>query len=154
MKKRMKMNRIKLLAVSIFAVALSGCGGGGSSSGGGQAAAGSYAAQVTGTVSWASGSFPLEGGLGLIIDADGSIRHFDGDKLVGQGSISGKRLNWITNLTSIPFFNQPSLRCTGQWKFSGTLDGLLIGGSHSSANAVCNGVIVNIGGTFKGQKRQ
>lgn len=140
-----------LLALTLV---LAGCGGGGSSSGGGTAAgvgvAGTYGGQGTITLSGGGVSVTQPGSVTITISPTGSVMVDTGDPSTGSGSLAGD--SFTANQPLAPIGTSIGLSCTGDVLWNGTVSGNTITGTISSSGASCNGLAMDISGSFSATK--
>lgn len=138
----------------MFAVffALSACGGGGdSSSGAGGTAPVSHAGTYNGfamvTVSM-PGLAPetVTGTIQIVIDTAGNVTSDPNTPFSGDGTLTG---NSFTVMVPAGSVNQPGIACAGMIVITGTVSGNTTSGSISGDAVACNGVPVQISGTFE-----
>lgn len=152
-----------------LAVMLTACGGGDSSSGGGGDAgeaaggaggpapaagggnpgnrfAGRYAG--IGTITLNAPGLPPEsvtGSITFVIDSRGNVTSDPGIPQSGTGRLNG---NSFTVTVPGSRFNEPGLNCSGSLLIRGTVSGQTINGTFSGSGFTCNGVPVQLSGTY------
>ena len=140
---------MKAITIVVLSFLLTACGGGSSGGGGGAPAsfAGMYGGIATITLS-APGMAPetIRGSIRFEIDGQGNITSDPGTDFSGTGTLNGNRFTVAVPGSSL---NQPGLRCTGAFVFTGSISGNTIDGSISVSGFVCNGVPIQVSGTFQ-----
>ena len=140
---------MKAITIVVLSFLLTACGGGSSGGGGGAPAsfAGMYGGIATITMS-APGATPqtIRGTIQFEIDGQGNITSDPGTDFSGTGTLNGNRFTVTVPASSL---NEPGLRCTGAIVFTGSISGDSMNGSISVSGFVCNGVPIQVSGTFQ-----
>lgn len=136
------------MAVMVVAALLTACGGGSSSGGGGSGNqfAGTYNGFATLTLS-APGVPPetISGTIRIVVDDRGNVTTDPGSSAPGAGRLNG---NSFTATVPGAQLNEPGLTCTGSILVKGTLSGDNVTGTHSGNALVCNGIPIQVNGTY------
>jgi len=138
---------LRLLTGFVFAMSVAACGGGSSSGGGGGGSpAGTYNGMATATLS--SPGLPtmtLSGSIQFVIDAQGTVISDPNSGAAGMGMLNGNSF-----IVTVPgsFANQPGVTCAGSLQLSGTISNNTITGTFSQSGFSCNGIAINVTGSF------
>jgi hypothetical protein len=130
---------------------ISACGGGGgdSNSGGGgddsTRHAGTYKGPTTINIQIAGSTVSDSFTVTFVINPNGTVTiTADESGDTSTGMVSGDTISWSEDFN----FSEDGVTCTGSASGNGTIDGNTINGSYSSNSIVCNGLPVNITGSF------
>jgi hypothetical protein len=138
-----------------LALLLTGCGGGGTSSGAGPTpagvgAAGTYGGSGTITVSGSGVSVTVPGSITFTISPTGMVTVDTGDAAPGSGALAGDTFEASQPLA--PIGTASGLSCSGEVLYHGTVSGGSITGTISSSGARCNGLAMDVSGSFSATK--
>jgi hypothetical protein len=144
MPKKSTLHHLGLL-VTLFSIASCGGGGGGGSTTN-PSFVGTYLGTAETTVTGPQVSLPARGSIQIVVSSDNTVSVSDpGQPPYATGTLSG---NTFVATAPGSTFNSQGVSCSGSLDFNGTISATSINGTISSRGLTCNGVGVNISGTF------